>query len=144
MPRKYMPQDVFDMGAALIAKLHISTDEDISILAGKLHENYRHSYIDDGLQEDWAEAAQTLLTLARGRFSDASVLFGLFRHMMFFVREYNLDGSRKRRRIFGGTWFSGERSPNPNRLKDCLRTYMIFNVLVDSGQIPFPPDDWSL
>lgn len=56
---KYMPQRVFEAGAASIAKAHILKGVSIEEYAKALWEKwYKQAYVDDGVLEDWICAAK--------------------------------------------------------------------------------------
>ncbi len=139
---KYMPQRVFNVGAFAIARVHAAGGSSLDEAAARIADRYRDSFVDDSFETDWVDAATMVITAAKETWKDDE-LPGLFRHMQYAAANYEPDGSRRRKRILGGTWFTGEKKRNPNRVRDCLRDFVQFDYHTTLGSIPLPPDDWD-
>lgn len=146
MPRKYMPQHVFDVGAATIAKIHLERGLSMEALAKQVADSYRNSFVDDEYERHWIVASRELIAAAKTAlpYLSAESMPSLFWHMQFFLTNFELDGTKKKRRLFSGTRFIGLENPTTNRVQHCVKAFMCFFVLSEARKLPFLPTGWSL
>jgi hypothetical protein len=52
------------------------------------------------------------------------------------LERYEPSGTRKRRPLFGGLWFTSARSPPPNRLAQCIQDVQAYYESLRLGKIP--------
>jgi hypothetical protein len=117
MAKRYMPQRVFNYGAASIAKMHLLTGKSVEEIATIVFSSYKHSYIDDGTERDWIISTRQSLTFLKERKAPAPT--ELLNHFQYFVDNYEPDGLPRRKRLFGGTIFN-KAEQNPRRKEDFL------------------------
>lgn len=146
MRTRYMPEDVFNLGVAAIVWIHLSNGDALSKLAATIAAPYRADFIDDGFEADLVRTGEALrerLRKAEPRFPGDSPEFQSY-HMMFFFAKYNLDGSKKRWRLFGGSFFMASREPIKERQAQFFAAYARFVLLTMLGKVPPPPRGWRL
>lgn len=142
----YMPQDVFEMAAVTIAKLHFATGKRLDELSSKILSGYKADYLDDGFALDAVEAAKGVIQVLQTSFpgSDDSTLAVSCTQLQYCIKRYRPDGSKRGRRLFGGTLFNNQKQSNPIRVQECLRDITVYSVGTMSGKFPIAPHGWSL
>jgi len=119
MAKGYMPQEVFDAGAAVIARIRLSLGTPMEVSAGKIASRYQGTYVDDGYEAAWISAAsQGVAELKELKVPDPVALLTAFvDHAM----NYMADGTPRQKRLFGGTWFAKPCPQNLAREADFLK-----------------------
>lgn len=140
----YMPQDLFDMAVVTAIKLHMLTGDPLDQMCDQICRQYQNSFPDDAsMGSEVEESSQQVLKMMRSQFKDEQ-LSSAMTQLQFCITGYELDGKKKRKRLFGGTWFSRSKSRNPNRVKDCLRNMMVYHTGTMTGMFPVAPAGWTL
>lgn len=137
---KFIDQELFDMCALTVLKY--SNDEFFHEAARITASSYDGDYQD----VDPAELiiAAEKLREAFGILLPHSDPSAAATQLQYCVKKFNLDGSKKRTKLFGGTWFSGEREPIMNKVDRCLHNMTTYHTLVMAGVIPLAPKGWTL
>lgn len=143
MARRYLPQDVFDIGAAAGARHVIDGDVAADLFASQLAETYSKHYSDDDIGAQWAEAMRQLAEAAKDSYGHAFAIERLA-HFTFFRSRYDLSRRRRKWRLLRRTPFWGPREPNYTRVEDCLRNFAVFRALAAAGSVRAPPPNWRL
>lgn len=134
---KYMPQDVFDCCALTVAMAGFSGVNTAEI-AGQLSEGYRKSYGDTALAEQIIEAADLLMKTVPSFFetekTDAQ-LAGACKTLSSAITKFNVDGSKRRRGLLGGTLFNKEKVEIESKPTKCLPNVIAYNIAILSGAI---------
>ena len=135
----YMPQRVFEVGAASIAKVHLLKGISIAESAAALWAQYSTSYIDDGVEEDLKSAAvEAIKTLEE---MEEPSPIKLLHHFQYFTINYDEEGKPRKKKLFGGTLFS--RDPqNKNRKQDFLQRLAAYYAGVRASIMPLAPEGW--
>ncbi len=140
----YMPQHVFDMGVVTAIRHHTATGNSLHEVCRQIFSGYRNSFPDDAdFEREIEETSGKFLKAMRSQFKDEQMPAAM-KQLQFCIVNYELDGKKKRKRLFGGTWFTRSKSPNPNRAKDCLRNVTVYHTGTMTGMFPIAPDGWSL
>jgi hypothetical protein len=140
----YMPQRVFNAGALAIAILHLMNGMEIEKLVAKLAEGYRRSFKDDKVfEEELIQATIELINVFSNQFPREQ-LSSAFHQLQFCAVNYDRQGKKIRKKIFGGTIFTKVKKPNPTRIQDCVRDMIIYHTFSMNGHVPLAPDGWSL
>jgi hypothetical protein len=139
MIKKYMPQRVFNFGAASIVKAHLLTGREIEEIATKIFASYRNSYIDDGTEKDWILAAHEALIFIEN--NEVPAPTELLNHFQYFVDNYESDGRPRKKRIFGGTIFNKAKQ-NLQRKEDFIKLLESYYVGARAGIVPIAPAGW--
>jgi len=141
MRKRYMPRGVFEVGAATIAKLHLSTSTPLEDLANRTWSGYSSSIIDDGVVSDWVQAAAEGIAWLRQ--NNAEALPEFFRHLQWYCMCHDDAGRPKRKRLFDGLWFQ-KSTRDPQRVKNFGKKLTLYYAGLVSGLCPPAPDGWSL
>lgn len=103
--RRFMPQSLFDFGAASFAKVHLRDGVSIAEHAEFVYQQwYRDAYLDDGVQEDWIWAAEEAL-----RIIDVLPVYlreSALHHFEYFSDKYHPDGRRRAWRLLDGAKYN--------------------------------------
>lgn len=139
----YMPQDLFDICVVTSILLHKWTDEPLEQFCTVSSQQYQNDFPDDtSIKIEMEEAAARVLKMMRSQFEEKQ-LSSAMTQLQFCITNYELDGAKKRKRLLGGTWFTRQKSRNPDRIKDCLRNIVIYHSGTMTGLFPIAPDGWS-
>ena len=133
----YMPQRVFDVGALTIAFIHLKTGERIEIVAQQAFQQYEKSYLDDKILLQWIDATKEALKSLDTLFPniDKETKIATLVHLKNCVAKYNLDGTKRKKRLLAGTLFNKENEPNHQRVKQFLAHLSTYHLFLQSGKI---------
>jgi hypothetical protein len=133
----YMPERVFEVGALTIAYIHASTGKPIEAVAQEAWAHYSKSYLDDNILAQWIEAADHASTAIDAMFPNMTkeVNVSTLVHLKNTVTDYNRDGSKRAKRLLGGTWFNKEKKPNYQRAQQFVTHIATYHVLLMNGSI---------
>ena len=133
----YMPQRVFDVGALTIAFIHLKTGEPIETVAQGAFQHYEKSYLDDKVLLQWTDAAKAALKSVDTLFPniDKETKIGSLVHLKNCVDKFNLDGTKRSKRLLGGTLFKKEKEPNHQRVKQFVTHLVTYHLLLLNGEI---------
>jgi hypothetical protein len=141
-----MPQEVFDLGAVTIAQLNLTTNMPVSAIAQEAAKGYQKSYKNDRFEQDWIKAAELIILMFQDLFKGSSnqVVAEVLRQMQFCIKYFNLNGSRRKRKFLGGTFFNKEKKANPRRIDQCIENLLCYHIKTARGQIILVPPNWHL
>jgi hypothetical protein len=117
MPR-YMPQFLFDGCAVSVAMYYDPEDSvDISTPITLVLNQYQKDYEDDQyLEKDLAIAATGIYEFVVGYFSRPEFsevtperLISAFKQLRWLASNYEINGKKKRKKLFGGTLFNSDK-----------------------------------
>ena len=137
-----MPQNVFDIGAAVGAIFSIDGDISPETIVSHLAEGYRSGYLDDNYSEQWVNGFTKLAENVKASYGHEFLKVRLI-HFAFFRTRFDLFGIKRKKKILGGAMFTGVPDPNYDRVNVCLRNLRVYTVLAGAGSIPAPPPNWS-
>lgn len=140
MAKKYMPRDVFEVGVATVARMHLLSGkppEDIAIMAWQ---SYAASLIDDGVVPDLVRAAADGIAWLQK--NNAPALPEFFHHLQWYLLHHDDQGRPKRRKLFNGLLF--QRSvKDPDRVANFHKKLVAYYVGLTTGLMPPAPQGWS-
>ena len=125
-------------------KMHVMTGGSLSQVCGELCSYYKNSYPNDAdFELDIEKTSGKLLDVMRSHIGDEQLPSSMTQ-FQYCITTYELDGRNKRKRLFGGTWFTKSKSRNPNREQDCVRNMMIYYTGTMTDRFPVAPTGWSI
>lgn len=142
MPR-FVDQEMFNMLAVTALKISTAKNQTILSASEMLASHYSRSYQDSNLRIEIHDAAEKISGFLSEALPNGS-LGSACTQMQFCIKHYKLDGSKKRRKILGGVWFSGEKQEVENKVMNCAANIITYHMLVVGGTIPIAPKGWSL
>ena len=137
----YMPQRVFEVGAASIAKMHLDLGRPVDALAAEIWENYATAYINDGVENDLKNAATEAIQMLETLEAPSPAEF--LNHFQYFTIHYDEEGKPRKKKMFGGTWFN-KAAQNKNRRQDFIKRLSSYYIGAIAGLMPLAPDGWSI
>jgi len=144
--RRYMSDRAFNVSVATAAKVHTLGGGPLREAVSRLSEEYLKTFRDDGFARDIEHSAAKLVVNI-GSPPDHLVQCPLhlyFQWLQFFFANFDVDGSKRRRRLLDGAFFTGERLPVSDRAGRFDRAYEAFLLLTAVQGIPLPPRGWRL
>ncbi len=140
----YMSQDLFNMLAVTAIQIHVATGDPLDQACGQLCAHYLDSFPEDtDLEREVRNTSAQLMEVMRSQFEENQMYLGM-RQLQFCIYSYNLDGKKKRRPLFSGTWFTRSKLRDPDRAKNCLMNIMVYHLGTMNGMFPLAPGGWSL
>ncbi|MDD2762135.1 MAG: hypothetical protein PHH11_17805 [Methylomonas sp.] len=140
---EFIRQEMFNMFAVSAAKISAASNKSIREATALIMNNYQGAYLDANLAKDVETAANGVTEFMLG-ILPPETLTGNLTQMQFCIKNFNPDGTRKRKRIFGGTFFNKEKSEIRNKVQSCKANIATYHMLVIGGSIPIAPQGWSL
>lgn len=140
MRKKYMPRDVFEVGAATVARMHLLSGkppEDIAMMAWQ---NYASSIIDDNVVQDLVRAAEEGVAWLQK--INAPALPEFFDHLRWYLLHHDDQGNPRRRKWLNGLMFSRSRK-DVDRVDNFHKKLVAYYVGLTTGQMPPAPQGWS-
>jgi hypothetical protein len=64
--------------------------------------------------------------------------------LQFCIKEYHPDGSKKKMKLFNGTFFNYENQQIPEKVKNCMRHILSYHLHIMNGVIPIAPAGWKM
>jgi len=123
----YMPQDLFDFAVVTLVRLNLVHHVEPREAVPKILAAYRFS--DSQIEKELIDASENLKTLLNAYpITDQSQIDHLLTMLKAQMKAFNPDGSRKRRRIFGGTFFTSPRSPVKDKVGNCTRNMIAYLI----------------
>jgi hypothetical protein len=140
---EYIPQEMFNMLAVSAAKISAASDESIGEATDLIMGNYEGTYLDAYLAQEVENAANKVKDFMLNALPPET-LVGNLTQMQYCIKNYNPDGTKKRKKLFGGTWFNRENAEINDKVKNCVANVATYHMLVIGGSIPIAPQGWSL
>ena len=141
---RYMPQEVFDMCVVSAVKHHMMGRGPLDQVCAEICGDYKRSYQDDTRFEfEIKEATQKIMKWCRSLCPEEEIAPTMTQFQYCLVY-HEIDGQKKRKRLFNGTLFNKAKHHNPNRVKDCIRNIGIYYIGSVGSMFPTAPDGWSL
>lgn len=97
------------MFAVSAAHIAVVSGKNIDEATQLILSNYEGAYIDRNLANDVVEASNKVKEFLVGVLPEET-LPGNLTQMQFCIKHFNPDGSQKRKKLFGGTFFNKEKS----------------------------------
>ncbi len=139
---KFITQELFNMCAVAIAKLSHESGQSVENVATIIASDYSNTYKDTELSQKLELAAdeiiEYLLTI-----STPEKFPAYYTQLLFCIKLYNPDGSKKKRKILGGTLFNKEKKEIINKIQICTVSVTKYLQLVHNGSIPIAPQGWK-
>ena len=132
----FITQGGFDMNAASAALI----SEESSKTIGEVVEliNRTTSFKDKNLSQDIEIAATKIQNFALGVLP-SEALTAYLAQMQFCIKNYNPDGTKKRKKILNGEFFNKEKKEITNKVKNCIANIGMYHTLIIHGSIPIVP-----
>ncbi len=138
----YITQELFNMCAVTAAKISTASGQSIEFVAEYLANKYSE-YQDQDLSGDIATASVKVIDFMQNALPPET-LVGNLTQMQFCIKHYNLDGRKKARKLFRGTFFNKEKRELEDKVDQCVANVATYHFLVINGSIPVAPKGWSL
>ncbi|MCY1302270.1 hypothetical protein D9M70_519200 [compost metagenome] len=139
----YIPQYMFNICAVTAAKIAASSGKPVREAANMLATNYKESYDDMNLEDDILAAAINVTEFIKSSLPGSSIP-GCMTQLQYTIINFEPDGKKRRKKIFGGTWFNKERDEIKDKVQRCKVNIAIYHMLLISGTLPLAPDGWSV
>lgn len=140
---KYINQDIFDMCAVMALKISYRNDKPISETSITVADAYKNTYADVDLIENIETAAKNIKQFIEDNLPSGSMVDNCTQ-LQFCIHTYNPDGTKKKKKIFGGTMFTSEKHPIPDKVEKCSRNLLLYHMHIMNGVIPIVPKNWSM
>lgn len=140
---EFITQEMFNMFAVSAAKISVASGKNIREAIEIIMSNYAGTYLDASLVYEIEIAADKAKKFMLDVLPPETLVSNLTQ-MQFCIKHYNPDGSKKRKKLFGGTFFNKEKNEVDNKAENCLANIATYHMLVVSGSIPIAPRGWSL
>jgi hypothetical protein len=140
---KYMPQDVFNLCAVTAAKVTGFTGKSIEQVSQEITSGYIHTFSDQNLSKEVAEAASSIREYIREYFVGTDEVRKLT-HLQYCIDNYDVEGQLRQKSFLSGTSFKHE--TNEIKFKPHVCSCNIANLIlrIEDQTIPNPPDGWTL
>ena len=138
----YITQELFNMAAVTTAKISAASEHSIEFVAELLANDYS-KYQDQDLSGNIATAAVRVIDFIQNALPPETLVGGLMQ-MQFCIKHYHPDGTKKARKLFGGTFFKKEKCELEGKIDQCMKDVMTYHLLVINGSIPAAPDGWRV
>lgn len=139
MAKRYIPNDVFESGACLIADTCIQGVVPAEEALALLWDGYKDSVIDDGVLRHWLSAGTRASSWLEYQNVENPEEF--IRNFWWYVLNYDEEGNVRKKRLFNGLLFS---RPEPDEFRDehfltrMKRYYMQYR----DGEAKLAPSGW--
>ena len=142
--KKYIKQDLFDLAALTVARVHLQSGQSIESLAKRVSTGYVDTYSDYRIQEEIEAAAKKVIQYLEGVFEPKSIP-NVLRHMQHSVDNFEINGERtKKNRFFNGTKFNYAKQEIQGKAESTVVRIAVFDRLLTSRSIPQAPSGWEL
>lgn len=134
---RYIKQDLFNACSLGVAMAHFA-GESMVAASSDLGEQYSGDYQDTRLCDDFLRAGEGLvqqLLETYGQARPASELVQVCHILSAANLNFNPDGTRKRRKLLGGTRFNYEKKEIPKKVERCLHEVYLYQLALSSGKI---------
>lgn len=132
----FITQENFNMKAVSAALISAESGKTIGEVVALI--NRSTSFKDKNLAQDIEIAANKVKDFALGVLPPEA-LTAYLAQMQFCIKNYNPDGTKKRKKILNGEFFNKEKEEITNKVKNCVANIGMYHVLVIAGSIPFAP-----
>jgi len=140
---EFVSQEMFNMFAVSAAKISAGTGKTLEESTALVVSYYEGTYRDQNLARDIEIAAKKVKDYMLAVLPPET-LSGNLTQMQFCIKNYKLDGTKKRKKIWDGTFFNKEKKEIENKIQNCLASVATYHTLVVGGSIPIAPQGWSL
>lgn len=140
---KYIDQELFNMCAVTALKIGCASGQSVASASQLIAKEYSRSYQDKSLAEEIEDAANKIAEFLSHALPNSSIASACTQ-MQYCIKHFNLDGSKKRKKILGGVWFTGETKELDNKVDTCAVNIITYHMLVIGGTIPVAPRGWNL
>lgn len=140
---KYMPQDLFNLCAVTASKASVFTGKSIKQVSEEVTLGYIHTYSDQSLPGEVAEAAHLIIEYIQEYFAGTDEIRKLT-HLQYCIDNYEADGNPKKKKFLGGTVFKYETEEIKNKPHVCICDIANFILRTEDRTIPTVPNGWNL
>lgn len=132
------------MAVVSAVKIYVWADIPLGQVCREICKTYQNDFPGDiNFEKEIEETAKQLLEIMHSQFTEEQ-LPSAMTQLQYLIKNYKLDGKKKRMRILGGTRFTRSKLPNPNRSENCIRNLLVYHAGTMSGMFPVAPSGWSL
>ena len=138
MPR-YMPQGLFNTLAiklAWMSKLDAREQGGSTPAIEAMLQGYRKVYAKDAFEHELRHTALVFEQWLADAYPNRPEQMAWINALRNALERYEPCGTRKRRPLFAGLWFTSARSPPQNRLQQCIEDMHLYYKLLLVGRIP--------
>lgn len=139
----YMPQYMFNLCAITAGRLAELSENTIEYYGNYFQKQYENDYDDLYLERDIPEAAKAIIAFVEKELPNAS-LPATLTQLQYSVSKYQPNGKKRKKKIFGGTFFNKIEHPPDDRIMECKKEIILYHTLLITGVLPLVPEGWSL
>ena len=140
---KFIDQELFNMIAVTALKISTISGESLASVSESVTKNYSRTYQDSNLCNEIIDSAEKIESFLTEALPEGS-LRSACTQMQYCIKNFKSDGSKKRKKILNGAWFSGENQEIENKVGRCAAIIITYHLLVVGGKIPIAPKGWSI
>ena len=134
---------MFNICAVTAAKISHSSDQSIEEASQGLADNYARSYSDIALGRDIAMAARQAIDFIQSVLPNSSISANMTQ-LQYSIVNFEPDGTKRKKKLLGGTWFNKEKSQLPDKVDRCRLELTTYHNLIVAGVLPLAPQGWSI
>ena len=135
-----LPDDVFQVGALSLAKLHLHNGSSIHDLAITVWDGYRKQVDDPKAVEDLVAASSEIIRYLNEKKHEFPV--AVVQCAQYYCMHFDDEGKKRKRGLLGGLWFSSTPS-SAGRVATLTHKFKSYQIASDAGlDVPMPPDGW--
>jgi hypothetical protein len=135
----YMSQDLFTTLAlelAWLRRLHVHDERRCSLAINAALQKYRQFYAVDRFEEELWRTADALDKWLATACPSSPEQMAWMTALRGALEKYRSNGSRKRRPLFSGLWYTSARSAPTDRYGQCMRDVARCYPSMQTGTIP--------
>lgn len=140
MAKRYIPRDVFESGACLMADACIKGTVPAEEALAFLWDGYKNSVIDDGILQHWLSAGSRASSWLEYQNIEDPEEF--IRNFWWYVLNYDEDGNPRKKRFLNGLYFSRS-EPDEFRDEHFLARMKKYYFRYRDGEAELAPANWS-
>lgn len=140
---RYIKQDLFDAGAAAVARANYHEEQDMAAVAAYLAREYQRSYADSDLQQKWMTAATEALSVCENLEMADDLVDYVLACYPHYALHFDNNGGKKPFWKNLGTWFSYERAPIQDLPGRFTKRFLAYAFRGKLGRLPpewIPPE----
>lgn len=133
-----MSQDLFNALAVKLAWMNKldAHEGHTSPAIDAMLQGYRRTYADDAFEPELRHTALVFEQWLADTNPSPPEQMAWISALRNALERYEPGGTRKRRPLFAGLWFTSARSPPPNRLEQCISDVQAYYESLRLGKIP--------
>jgi len=140
---KYITQELFNMCSVMALKISCAKGSSIREASNLVASHYSSDYSDTHLTASIESAALSIKEFMEESLPEGDMIENCTQ-LQFCIKEYNPDGTKKKKKFFGGTFFNNESKEISDKPKMCMRDILAYHLNIMNGAIPIAPANWRM